>query len=175
MTFTAKIDGISLENLKYKWVVSNGEIANGQGTLTINVVATKEMNGQTVTATIEVSGLPKNCPNEFYSWGEIEALPLPKSSDNYIQYGKISWQKEQSMLDNVAKRLIEERDLTALFRILLITKRPLQTFKIKSAKIKTYLITKHKIAKDRIKFVFGGNEDNWTAMFFVPDGVKMPS
>ncbi len=49
------------EKLSYKWSVSSGEIIDGQGTPTMKVRFTE--GGKTLTATVEVGGLPKNCPN----------------------------------------------------------------------------------------------------------------
>lgn len=64
VTFTAKLEYNNLENIKYKWTVSQGEIVEGQGTSTITVKTTREMIGQTIKATVfmEHWDLCEDCP-----------------------------------------------------------------------------------------------------------------
>jgi hypothetical protein len=45
--------------LSYKWSVSSGKIVNGQGTPTLKVRFTEA--GQSLTATVDVGGLPDAC------------------------------------------------------------------------------------------------------------------
>jgi hypothetical protein len=45
----------------YKWYVSAGKISKGQGTPSIVVDTTGLKAGETVTATIDVGGLPRGC------------------------------------------------------------------------------------------------------------------
>lgn len=56
--FSANITSLS-DNLSYNWSVSSGTIDSGQGTLQINVAGSA---GQSVTATLEVGGVPASCP-----------------------------------------------------------------------------------------------------------------
>ena len=63
LQFTATVSPDKPEiKLTYKWTVSRGEIKSGQGTPTITVEA--ERNGKGIGATVEVGGLPNNCPNQ---------------------------------------------------------------------------------------------------------------
>ena len=175
MKFTAKIEGINTENLKYKWIVSSGEIISGQGTLTINVATTKDMAGSTSTATFEVIGLPQDCPNEFSGWGDIEALPIRRVDEGRpFEYGKKSWRNEKLILNNIAKSLKNDNGLRVIFRISILVENYSQPFKTKSARIKNYLVSRHRIAKDRIYFIFGGNKENLTEIYFVPAGFTIP-
>ena len=48
--------------LTYNWAVNNGTIVNGQGTKAITV-DTKELAGQLIIASVEISGLPVTCDN----------------------------------------------------------------------------------------------------------------
>jgi len=49
------------KKFSYKWSVSSGEIVDGQRTPTLKVRLTKP--GESLTATVEVGGLPDNCGN----------------------------------------------------------------------------------------------------------------
>lgn len=53
-TFSATVSGGA--NVTYNWSVSAGTISSGQGTSSITVDTTKEMAGQTITATLEWIG-----------------------------------------------------------------------------------------------------------------------
>jgi hypothetical protein len=56
--FSANVTSL-VENLTYNWSVSSGTIEAGQGTLQIDVTSAA---GQSVTATVEVGGVPASCP-----------------------------------------------------------------------------------------------------------------
>lgn len=174
MTFTAKIDGISLENLKYQWVVTSGAITSGQGTQTITVATTDDMAGATVTAILEVSGLPQNCPNEFSGSGEIKQKIIVGTPIPIEEYEKISWSNEKIKLDEVVKILRDNYSSTLVVRIFLNTKNHRQAFKIKSARIIKYLTEQRKIPKDKIRVAFGGNEKYLIEVWLIPMGVTPP-
>lgn len=73
MIFTANVSGGSQDSVIYNWTVSNGKITEGQGTSRIVVKTTKEMKGQTVTATVDVGGLcASECPRNASSTGEVD-------------------------------------------------------------------------------------------------------
>jgi PKD-like domain len=60
MTFTANVGG---SNTTYNWEVSSGEIISGQGTSTITVQTTPQMQNSNVTATVSVTTETRSdCP-----------------------------------------------------------------------------------------------------------------
>ena len=62
MTFTANVSGGSQDQpITYNWTVSAGTISAGQGTPSITVIAPSDVAGGTVTATVELGGLPVDC------------------------------------------------------------------------------------------------------------------
>lgn len=65
MEFGVKISGNPGDSVTYNWTVSMGTIESGQGTKSIKVRTDEEMEGQSVTATVEVGNLPPGiaCPN----------------------------------------------------------------------------------------------------------------
>jgi hypothetical protein len=60
-TFDAEVSGTVPNGSTYNWTVSKGSIIAGQGTPTMKVVA--DWKDGTLTATLEITGLPKACPN----------------------------------------------------------------------------------------------------------------
>ena len=57
--FSANITSL-YDGLSYNWTTSSGTIDEGQGSLQIRVAAA---SGSSVTATLEVGGIPAACPN----------------------------------------------------------------------------------------------------------------
>jgi hypothetical protein len=55
--------GVPATKVSFKWIVSGGNIIQGQGTEEITVKS-KRRKGKTVTATVEVLGIPKICPGK---------------------------------------------------------------------------------------------------------------
>lgn len=84
-SFIADTDEASKKyDLKYQWSTSIGEIVSGQGTSSIRV---KWPGGDTLTATVEIKGLPDGCPvtaSESVVWC---APPVPVLVD---EFGKVS-------------------------------------------------------------------------------------
>lgn len=56
--YSIRVDPIDSQQLAFNWSLSHGIIRSGQGTQEIEVVQPELC----VTATVEVSGLPENCP-----------------------------------------------------------------------------------------------------------------
>ena len=57
--FKVRVEGADTTDLSYSWTVSTGEIVQGQGTPTLRVRFTE--GGKSLTATVEVNGLPLDC------------------------------------------------------------------------------------------------------------------
>ena len=55
MTFMAKIEGGSVDDFTYEWIVSSGDIIEGQGTPVIKVATNSKMAGNLVEATFTTS------------------------------------------------------------------------------------------------------------------------
>lgn len=56
--FSVKVSGDPGESVTYNWTVSAGTIESGQGTKSIKVRTDEDMEGFSVTATVEVNNLP---------------------------------------------------------------------------------------------------------------------
>jgi hypothetical protein len=61
VTLTVKVSGLAANvSVTYNWAISGGTIVSGQGTEKISI-DTKDAEGSTITATVEVSGLSPTC------------------------------------------------------------------------------------------------------------------
>lgn len=61
--FEVSITPDASPNLTYFWKLDRGQVNEGQATKRIAVRYTRELRGTTVTATVEVNGLPSGCSN----------------------------------------------------------------------------------------------------------------
>lgn len=84
MRFSTSLDESLIKNLNIKinWTVDVGTIISGQGTNEI-VVATDGLNDATITASIEVLGLPEICVNKYFDTGIVAGLPIGEPIDNF--------------------------------------------------------------------------------------------
>jgi hypothetical protein len=81
--FTASIDGILAETIRYDWAVSSGTILEGQGTATIKVDVSA-VGRQAITATVTVHGLPTSCATKAScSFGPSTPPPPTVLFDTY--------------------------------------------------------------------------------------------
>lgn len=100
--------GIENLNLKYNWQVSAGKIVGGQGTPVISGDITAIV-GQSVTATVEIDGLPPECDRTescSFSWS-LEPPP-PAESRKFDEYGEVSRINEETLLSNFVIQLEQE-------------------------------------------------------------------
>jgi hypothetical protein len=101
-TFTVAVSNFNRDSkLSYTWTVSAGAILSGQGTPAISVDTTG-LGNQTLTATVEVKGLPDSCPK---SSSCTTAVPARIIEDRFDEYGNIGFENEQARLDNFAVEL----------------------------------------------------------------------
>ncbi len=82
-SFTGVVEGKVSENVTYHWTVSSGKIAEGQGTLKISIDADWSSAGTTITATLNVGGLPEICPNSASGTAGITIYLIPVLIDEF--------------------------------------------------------------------------------------------
>jgi hypothetical protein len=154
-------------NLKYKWQVSAGNIVDGQGTPEIKV-DTSETAGQTVTATVEVEGLPPECDRtESCSLLIIEHAPSARKFD---EYGSVSRMNEEVRLDNFRVQLQEEPGSQG-YIIVYGPRRISQRLK----RAQKFLVEKRGIAPPRVVLINGGhNKQPKVEFWMVPTGAAPP-
>jgi hypothetical protein len=100
LSFSAKVNGGNAsKGMTLSWTVSAGKITSGQGTTSITVDKTG-FAGQAFTATVEVGGVPRECPNKA-SCSTPPWCP-PPIARKFDQYGDLSWAEERARLDKFA-------------------------------------------------------------------------
>jgi hypothetical protein len=81
ITFHAMVTG-NPDKVNFKWTVSAGTITAGQATSSITVIG-PGLDGQTLTATVEVEGIPKECASTASCSVRVCGIPLPRKLDEY--------------------------------------------------------------------------------------------
>jgi hypothetical protein len=178
MTFAAISQ---VENAKpgdFRWTVSAGRIIHGQGTPKIDVQTPREMNHTIVTALVEVSGLPKNCPN-------TASVPAAVSSGfhpvNIDEFGKLPKNDVRGRLDNFLNELLGNRDHIGFIVLRLPTGKAHQgRFQRRLNLIRYHLFNVRKFPKQRIVIRSERGEMEHTVLwrsarenvsYFCPSGV----
>lgn len=86
----------------YTWVASGGTIQSGQGTGSI-VVDTTGLWNFSLTAAVDVTGLPESCPSSASCTTIV--IREVYFHDELDEYGNIRWEDERARLDNFAIEL----------------------------------------------------------------------
>ena len=105
--FTASVEN-RLGEVTYKWTTSAGRITSGQDTSSV-AVDTTDLGGQTIEATVEVTGQNLKCS------AKSKTSITPPIVDNmaFDAYGDIQWEDEKARLDNFAIQIINSPDARA--------------------------------------------------------------
>jgi hypothetical protein len=109
LTFTANVSGGDANvTPTFNWTVSAGTISSGQGTSSI-VVDTTGVGGQTVTATVDVGGFPRECPTSASCTTSVSRKDVPAAKLG--EYVTRDLKVNTAMLDEFVLAL--QRDPTA--------------------------------------------------------------
>jgi hypothetical protein len=99
----------------YNWSVSAGTISGGQGTPSITI-DTAGLGGQTVTATVEIGGLPPECDRTRSCSFTVTTPEVPQCRI-FDQYNDLRFNDEKARLDNFAIQLQQEPGSTGYYAI----------------------------------------------------------
>lgn len=150
VVFTATV-GQGLQSVtNYKWIVSAGTIASGQGTNTITV-NTDNLGGQDVTATFEVEGIDPACPRTASCTTPIR--PLVPHWRKFDEYGSIRFNDEKARLDNFAIQLQNERTFQGY---VIAYGRCGDEGRARGHRAKDYLVNNRGVASGRVVVIDGG-------------------
>jgi hypothetical protein len=168
LVYTASLENLP-ENSKieYHWEVSAGRIVSGQGTPVIEVDV-KDLN-QNVTATVEIKGLPENCPNTVSETPAIAAGIV----DNCLGgYGKVSRFAELVHLDNETIQLRQNPNLSIVFRLKFKGKPTSKQIDLRIARtVRQFAFRKALHNLDRVAFVIVEDKDEeYTTICYFPKG-----
>jgi hypothetical protein len=152
-------------NLKYKWRVSAGKIVAGQGTPQITVDI---QTGETVTATVEVEGLPPECDRTESCSLSIVCDPL--EARKFDEYGSVSRMNEEVRLDNFRVQLQQEPDSQG-YVFIYGPHSVSEHLKL----VRKFLFKRHGINTQRVVLVDGGhNKQPKVELWMVPTGAAPP-
>lgn len=156
---------------EYVWSITGAEITAGQGTNSITFK--RHAKYSSVTATVEIKGLPDGCPNNF-----SEFLPdgCPHVESRQVDEFSLSAQRiDKARLDYFITQL--QNDPTAQGYI--IEKFPPQTSKLvidrKIKLIRDYLSKIRRQDISRFVLVIAENRENLTQFWLVPPGATPPT
>lgn len=77
-TYTALVENQSdYPEIEYLWDATAGKIISGQKTRTIKLDV-RNTDGLSITITVEIKGLPKDCPNTFSETQVVSKSEKPK-------------------------------------------------------------------------------------------------
>ena len=161
ITFTATVSN-TLPEVKYKWTASAGTISSGQGTSTMTVDTTG-LGGQTVEATVEVTGQNLKCSAK----SKTSITPVIVETMPFDAYGDIDWEQEQARLDNFAIQVINSPGA----RGLIMTSAGNPTYRGESQyrlqRAKNYLVKMRRVDPARLILTDGGYRSELTTILHV--------
>ena len=168
--FSVNVSGGDV-NPTYNWSVSAGVISSGQGTSVITVDSTG-IDGQSVTATVELGGLAPQCSRTVSATGMVKETV---KAQKYDEFGAINLESEWARLDNFAIGI--QNDPTAEGYIIVYggrkSKKGYAAGRIK--RMLTYLVRQRGMDAARIKTIDGGlREDPSGELWLVPQGAAAP-
>jgi hypothetical protein len=181
LQFSAKISGAGdSPSLTLNWKVSEGVITSGlnahvvtPNSVTEMTVDTKGLPGNsTLTATVEVSGLDRSCSNKASC---ATAIPAPPIQEHFYEYGDISFEHEQALLDIYAVALMNDPTMKGYVVCYGGRKGRRGEATARCERAKSYLVNRRGFDPDRIVLVDGGfREDLMVELWMMPPGMKPP-
>ena len=161
LVFTATVEN-TLPEVKYKWTTSAGTISSGQDTSCITVDTTN-LGGQTIEATVEVTGQNLKCSAK----SKTSITPPIIETMPFDAYGDIKWEDEQARLDNFAIQIINSPDS----RGLIMTSAGNPTYrgetKYRLQRAQNYLVKVRRIDPARLIMTDGGYRSELTTVLRV--------
>ncbi|HLM60227.1 MAG TPA: hypothetical protein VK308_05455 [Pyrinomonadaceae bacterium] len=169
ITFTAALSKEAEKfNPRFKWTASNGEIIEGQETLTVKVLHKDILKG--LTATFGIIGLPKECHNTLSASVFIGFAPEAlKFTEFSVPVSRI----EKSRLDNLSLKLNNSPGITAFIIERFDKNTSTQAISRKNKLITDYLKS-NRIGTDRFVLLNDLSDENLTQFFITYQGVAPP-
>jgi hypothetical protein len=171
--FNAAVDvAAAAVKLNYKWELSAGSVAAGQGASSMKADTAGLPGGQTVTATVEVAGLAAGCGRKASCTTAVLPEVIGCGLD---EYGDIAFDDEKARLDNFAIEL--QNDPTAEGYLTCYGGRRGYAGEAlrRCERAKEYVANVRGIEASRLVTVDGGfREDLTVKLVLVPAGAKPP-
>lgn len=170
ITFTASIGAEAKDyNVRYNWTAKGGEIIEGQETLSIKILP--DNLGNSLSATLEVIGLPKDCANMFSEViGCMLNAPSAIKIDEFLQPLA---QINKNRITEIARAL--QNDPTAQLYIIFKHKEKTSPKMIsQKERALSDSLVKAGLAADGITTVTGFRQADSVEFFLVPAGATPP-
>lgn len=168
MTFSVSSTESNTKNLEYKWTVSAGTVIHGQGTADIVIATNFDLQGQTITATVEIKGLPEGCENKFTEFGEVGVKSIIQHPP-IIRYRKLSWEDEMKWILNLLVDL--ENDPESKIHLIFSIKNDSELKLVKSRQKKILaLLRENSVSQNRIVMEIFKRNYYETIILIIPEG-----
>lgn len=169
-TFTANVSGGTGGRPTYNWTISAGRITSGQGTTSITVDTTG-LAGQTIRATLDVSGYGTPCPASC-----AMSIPIMNKPRKFDEYYDIARNDEKARLDNFAIQLQQEPGSQGYIIVYPSRRAKSNDAQARSQRISDYLVNSRGIDTHRVVIVMGPQREDWLfELWVVPEGAPPPT
>ena len=171
VTFSATMSGGS-GNITpgYSWNVTAGRIVSGQGTSSITVDTTG-LAGQTIRASVDVTGYGMPCPASC-----AVSVPIQNKPRKFDEYYDIARNDEKARLDNYAIQLQSEPGSQGYVIVYPARNARANQAQERAKRISDYLINSRGIDSSRFTVTMGPARENWLfELWIVPEGARPPT
>lgn len=172
VTFTANVSGGTPApgvTPGFNWTISAGRITSGQGTPSITVDTTG-LAGQTVRATLDITGFGMPCPASC-----SVSIPIMNKPRKFDEYYDIARNDEKARLDNYAIQLQQEPGSQGYVIVYPSRKAGGSVAQERSQRIVDYLVNTRGIDTHRVTTVMGPAREGWVIeLWVVPEGAPPP-
>jgi hypothetical protein len=170
-TVSVNVSGGGNFNVTYNWTVSAGTITGGQGTPSITIDTTGQ-EGQNITATVELGGLPPECDRTESCSFSVQGRAPDVVSRKFDEYADLRFNDEKARLDNFAVQLQQEPGAQGYYVIFGSCDGEADQ---RSARAVDYLVSNRGIDRSRITVVNGGCREQLTVELWIrPTGAAEP-
>ncbi len=174
VTFNANIvsgESKSAIPLSFNWSISAGTINSGQGSSVITV-DTADLAGQTVTATLQIGGLPAACARTASATASVKPSVVAVKID---EFGSVNEESEWARLDNFVIVLNNEPNAEGYIISYRGPKSPAGDAKAVNKRYIKYLVEMRRFDSNRLKTIDGGvRQMPSRELWIVPMGAKPP-
>ncbi|MDX6496987.1 MAG: hypothetical protein QOG23_247 [Blastocatellia bacterium] len=170
VTFTVTVTG-GTPNITpgYNWTVSAGKIINGQGTPSITV-DTGGLAGETVRASVDVTGFGTPCPANC-----SVSIPIMNKPRKFDEYYDIARNDEKARLDNFAIQLQSEPGSQGYIIVYPSRRAKSNDAQARAQRISDYLINSRGLDSHRVVITMGPQREDWLfELWVVPEGAPPP-
>lgn len=174
ITYTARLSDPSA-SVTYNWSVSAGSIIEGQGTSTITV-STAGQGGKTITATVEIGGIPPECPRVDSASTDVTGEVKPPIEEKVDDFEARAFNDDKARLDDFAVKLQSDPGSTGVIVVHKGSKsRNRLEADIRANRSIDYLVNNRGISRDRLKAIVvetGMYEKLHLELWVVPSGAS---